>query len=284
MFYSRLKKDILEDHKRVIKEYNASYKEMQSKLECLYRRRKISVKLISEVENLVNSIANSPKDYKVKTQKIKVEWEKFHKTEEYGKEAYDIAVKSGVDIVSGVAGGAAVAAAAPSVAMWVATTFGTASTGTAISSLSGAAATNAALAWLGGGALTAGGAGIAGGEAVLALAGPIGWIIAGSSIVISASALSIKNKKIAEKAAEEVKIIKAATARMRETMKKVESLSNETIMLFSKLKALYAVLEDCQGKDFTEFGAETRKQFGYLVNSTLSLSEMLNKTVQESHG
>ena len=39
--------------------------------------------------------------------------------------------------------------------MGVATTFGVASTGTAISALSGAAATNAALAWLGGGALAA---------------------------------------------------------------------------------------------------------------------------------
>lgn len=69
--------------------------------------------------------------------------------------------------------------------MGVATTFGVASTGTAISSLSGAAATNAALAWLGGGALAAGGGGIPAGTALLALAGPIGWTIAGLSILTS---------------------------------------------------------------------------------------------------
>ncbi|SFG90503.1 hypothetical protein SAMN04487988_11037 [Algoriphagus hitonicola] len=45
--------------------------------------------------------------------------------------------------------------------------FGTASTGTAISTLSGAAATNATLAWFGGGSLATGGAGIAGGTMVL---------------------------------------------------------------------------------------------------------------------
>lgn len=45
--------------------------------------------------------------------------------------------------------------------------IGTASTGTAISSLSGAAATNATLAWLGGGSLAAGGGGVAAGTAVL---------------------------------------------------------------------------------------------------------------------
>ena len=48
----------------------------------------------------------------------------------------------------GIAAGIAVAALTPTVAMGVATTFGVASTGTAISALSGAAATNAALAWL----------------------------------------------------------------------------------------------------------------------------------------
>ena len=70
-------------------------------------------------------------------------------------------------------------------AMGVATTFGVASTGAAISALSGAAATNAALAWLGGGALAAGGGGMAAGEAFLALAGPVGWAIAGVSLVLS---------------------------------------------------------------------------------------------------
>jgi predicted alpha/beta-hydrolase family hydrolase len=46
--------------------------------------------------------------------------------------------------------------------------YGTASTGTAVSTLSGAAATNAALAWWGGGSLAVGGGGIGGGTAVIA--------------------------------------------------------------------------------------------------------------------
>jgi len=55
-----------------------------------------------------------------------------------------------------------------SVLMFIATNFGEASTGVAISSLSGAAAKKAALAWLGGGALSAGGGGIAAGTALIA--------------------------------------------------------------------------------------------------------------------
>ena len=82
----------------------------------------------------------------------------------------------------------------PSAAMAVATTFGTASTGTAISALSGAAATNAALAWLGGGAIAAGGGGMAAGSTLLALAGPVGWGVSGCVLVGSGLYLNNRNK------------------------------------------------------------------------------------------
>lgn len=64
--------------------------------------------------------------------------------------------------------GGAGAGSALALGSWsIVSLLGTASTGTAISTLSGVAATNATLAWFGGGALAAGGAGMAGGTAVL---------------------------------------------------------------------------------------------------------------------
>lgn len=63
--------------------------------------------------------------------------------------------------------GAGGGALAGSGIMFLATTYGTASTGTAISSLSGAAATKAALAWLGGGTVASGGGGAAWGAAAV---------------------------------------------------------------------------------------------------------------------
>ena len=87
---------------------------------------------------------------------------------------------------SGVVGagiGVGIAAMGPTAAMGIATTFGVASTGTAISSLSGVAATNAALAWLGGGALAAGGGGMAAGSVLISLAGPVGWTITGIAMI-----------------------------------------------------------------------------------------------------
>lgn len=70
---------------------------------------------------------------------------------------------SSVSVAGGAGAGAAVAAGYWSLVALV----GSASTGTAISTLSGVAATNATLAWFGGGALAAGGAGMAGGTLVL---------------------------------------------------------------------------------------------------------------------
>ena len=93
---------------------------------------------------------------------------------------------------------------APTAAMWIATTFGTASTGAAISTLSGAAATNAALAWLGGGALAAGGGGMAGGTAFLALAGPVGWSIAGATLLSSILIFTAKKTKLNNQKNEEI--------------------------------------------------------------------------------
>ena len=84
----------------------------------------------------------------------------------------------------GIAAGIAVAALTPTVAMGVATTFGVASTGTAISALSGAAATNAALAWLRRwSTCSTDGGGMTAGTALLGLAGPVGWTIAGVAII-----------------------------------------------------------------------------------------------------
>ncbi len=60
--------------------------------------------------------------------------------------------------------------ATPAIMATIAVTWGTTSTGVAISSLSGAAMTNAVLAWWGGGAIAAGGGGIAAGGTTIAFA------------------------------------------------------------------------------------------------------------------
>ena len=115
--------------------------------------------------------------------KIRLNWKQ--QAEKIESDYKNAAAKNAGKGAAGFGAGVAVAALGPTAAMGIATTFGVASTGTAISALSGAAATNAALAWLGGGALAAGGGGMAAGNAFLALAGPVGWAIAGVALVVS---------------------------------------------------------------------------------------------------
>ena len=280
MFFSKAKKEALKVHERAADKYNETYVKMQSEGENLYRIRQKSLDLIEKVESLINSIANSPKDFEVILDSIREERLKFRKTEEYAREAYDNAVKSGVSMAAGIAGGAAVASMAPSVAMWVATTFGTASTGTAISALHGAVATKAALAWLGGGALTAGGGGIAAGKALLALAGPIGWSIAGVATGASALFITSKNKATAREAMDQAKEITKAGAYLNETCAKIQALSEETSQIYYPLSSFHAEMGKFVGADYTMLDNEQKKKLGTLVNNALTLTALVNKKIE----
>ena len=137
------------------------------------------------IQELFDKIRNIPNDKKLQYEdlnKIRLNWRQ--QVERIEKDYKETAIKN-AGIAAGAGLGVAVVTMGPTAAMGVATTFGVASTGTAISALSGAAATNAALAWLGGGALAAGGGGMVAGESFLTLAGPVGWAIAGVSLLAS---------------------------------------------------------------------------------------------------
>ena len=146
MFNNNLKKEALKIHEKTLAEYNASYGIMGKSCELLYEIRGKSVELIKLVQEVVNSIANTPKQFDTELGKIGKELTKFKETEQYAKEAYDASLKAGVNIVGGTTAGIGIASMAPTALMSIATTFGTASTGTAISALSGAAAQKAAMA------------------------------------------------------------------------------------------------------------------------------------------
>lgn len=141
---------------------------------------------LTTMQSLFDCIRNVPEENMIKYENLKairINWKQ--QAEKIELEYKKAEVKAAGQGAAGVSAGVAVVALGPTVAMGIATTFGVASTGTAISALSGAAATNAALAWLGGGALAAGGGGMAAGSAFLALAGPVGWAIAGVSVLAS---------------------------------------------------------------------------------------------------
>ena len=281
-----MKEDITEklnelDHmlESSITEYNDAYTLMNDKGVQLFMERNRAVDTIGFVEALINSIANRPKSFEAEFEEIKTDRDSFLNSCDFGQRELQAAREAAGGAGAGLAAGASVAFMAPTAAMWVATTFGTASTGTAISALSGAAAQSAALAWLGGGALTAGGGGMAAGNALLAMAGPIGWTIAGASLLTSILIFTRKKTKLNKQKNEEIETVKRNTEKVKEVDAQINSILSQTIAVRTGLNNAYTQCLDMFGKDYTGFSDEQKKSLGALVNHTKTLSALFGKTV-----
>lgn len=283
MFNSSLKKEALRIHEKILNEYNKSYETMGKSCGRLYEVRGKSIELIKLIQRVINSIANTPKEFDTELGKIGKELSKFNETEEYAKEAYNASVKAGANIVGGAAAGLGVASMAPTALMSIATTFGTASTGTAISALSGAAAQKAAMAWIGrtfAGFAVKEGAGMAAGQAFLALAGPVGWAITAASTGISLISLTNKNKELADNAVKEAKEIARAREALDETTEKVNALKTKTDLLFNDMNKQKEKITGFMNVNYLTIEDKDKIFLGTLVNNTLSLSVLLNETVE----
>ncbi len=283
MFNYSLKNEALKIHKNALEIYNASNEKMNNTCEKLYSKRKKSVEVVKMVENVINSIVNTPKDYNTKMGKVHKELNLFKETIEYANKAYDDAVKAGVNIAGGVATGVGVAAFAPTALMSLATTFGTASTGTAISALSGAAAQKAAVAWIGrtfAGAAVKQGAGMAVGKVFLSLAGPVGWGISAISTGASLISFSDKNRKLSDDIITEAKDIAKAKEELDETTERINELIIKTCKIYNDINKQRKKISSLAYVNYNILDCETKTFLGTLVNNTLSLSELINKNIE----
>lgn len=283
MFKAKLRKKAIDNYNAAVERYEKVANDLGENTNVLYKEREKALKLVKLIEERIYQLANTPKEFKVTLQKIEIEVENFKtKQKEIKKaevEAKAAAGGSGVGATLSALG-VAVATMGPTAAMGIATTFGVASTGTAISALSGAAATKAALAWLGGGALAAGGGGISAGSALLALAGPVGWAIAGVMLAGSVGSglyASDKNKKAANKLIVErenlEKVIRKFNNLNSDVKALVETTNTQVTGVSRAEKALI-------GSDYSQFSKDQKLQAGLLVNSTLTLAQLINKELR----
>lgn len=262
-----------------ITEYNDAYTLMNDKGVQLFVERNRAVDTIAFVENLINSIANRPKTFDSEFEEIDTNRDTFLGVCDFGQRELQAAREAAGGAGAGLAAGASVAFMAPTAAMWIATTFGTASTGAAISTLSGAAATNAALAWLGGGALASGGGGIVAGNALLAMAGPIGWTIAGATLLTSIILFTSKRTKLNKEKNAEIESVKKNLFIIKEMDAQINQILHETIEVRNGLNVCYMGCLEMFGKDYTQFSEEQKKELGALVNYTKTLSALFGKTI-----
>ena len=279
MLNGDLKERALSELKAANQEYQEVAAQVTKQAGELYELRKFTSKhAIAACEVYINTLANSPKEFDKAVAEFKLEYAKFteliHDIE--SKAAQNTTV-SGSVTGAGVAAGVGVAAFGPTAAMAIATTFGTASTGTAISALSGAAATNAALAWLGGGALAAGGGGMLAGNALLALAGPVGWAIGGVALAGSAAWINSENEKTANKAFAEAGRIWVEVSKLRVAEREIANLSSLTQQHADGVLAQLDFLKRNAPPDYQKFSEVQKQALAALINNIRSLSQLLNK-------
>lgn len=266
---------------QAVTDYNDAYTLMSDKGTRLYIERCRAVDVIDNVENLVNSIANHPKEFDADFETVDINRKQFKDNCEFAERELQAAREAAGGAGAGLAAGASVAFMAPTAAMWIATTFGTASTGAAISTLSGAAATNAALAWLGGGALAAGGNGMAAGSALLAMAGPVGWTIAGAALLSSILIFTKKRVKLNREKNEEIEAVKENTERVKELDASINRILKETSRIAEGVKAEYKACLSTFGSDYTALSNDQKRRLGAMVNNTKALSAMFDKTITQ---
>lgn len=282
LLHNETKKMALAEHKIAVEKYNGVIETVRAEGELLYQTRKRTIELILSIEDFVNNTTYTRQEFAPNLERINVEYSKFRQTEDYA--ASEVEKVLGIlskNVAVVVAGGRAIADSAPNAVMWVATTFGKASTRTAISELSGAAQKKAALAWLGGGAKAVGGGGISAGQARLALAGPILGV---SVFATAGSILLIRsffgNKKIAKQFHEDVNAMKIAGEILTETCAKISHIRAETEEMLSQVSGQYHRLEPLKNRNDAELSKDDQLELGILVYRTLALTEMLNRVVE----
>ena len=280
MLNAKYKKEAIAACEEAQEQYNSVFKETLESAERLHSKKEYSIQILRTVDNYIHCLSNKPDEI------VRIASAVALNRREFEKEIKDIQLESRKNekIEKSIAGvgalaGTGIAAFGPSAAMGIATTFGTASTGTAIATLTGVVQTNAALAWLGGGALAAGGGGMVAGEALLALAGPIGWTIGGAALVGSGVLANSRNKNIAKQAEEQLGIIRRETLRITEVKERVESEKEAITALNIGVNDVLRQMYSISSSDYKSFTSEEKGQLMLLLNSSETLSVRIGEKI-----
>ena len=256
MFNNGLKKEALSNLKKEKSIYDAQLSTTIITLEG-FHNKKLEIKdKVKRFYDDVERIGGKPDFIKIELQKIDTELNKFDSALKRLESEVD-SQKFGTLAGAGVAAGASIAAFGPSAAMAIATTFGTASTGTAIATLSG----------------------MAGGSALMAATGPVGWAVGGAALAISGFMANSKNKEIARKATEQIEKLKEETKKIKELTTKVNFERIELGKNYSTFSAIVDRLKLRGIKHWSELSEDEMKYIGTAINLATTIAKMLNKKV-----
>ena len=200
------------------------------------------------------------------------------------KELGTFALEFAGGATAGTVGGALTALGA----YGAATTFASASTGTAIATLSGAAAHNATLAFFGGGSLATGGLGMAGGTMVL------GGLVAGPALMVMGLITSFKAGENLEKALSNKAQAKEIVVSLDAASFQCSSIRRRTYMMYNLLAHLDSLflpqiwqMEDIienEGEDYREYKAESKRLVAAAASTACSIKAVLDTPILTEEG
>lgn len=93
MFNAKLKKDALLIHEKAATAYNTSRETMMRESEKLYQERRTVIDLVKKIEDFINSIANTPKEFDKKMGLVKEEVKQFKETENLQKKHWKVRLR-----------------------------------------------------------------------------------------------------------------------------------------------------------------------------------------------
>jgi hypothetical protein len=123
--------------------------------------------------------------------------------------------------------------------------------------------------------------GIAAGNALLALAGPVGWGIAGATLLTSIVLFKKNKRRIFEDKQKNLIALKENTERVKEMGATVNALLENTSDLRDKLADAYADNLGRYGANFSRLSRNEQASLAALVNCTLSLAKLLGERLSQ---
>ena len=200
------------------------------------------------------------------------------------KELSNFAIEVAGGATAGAVGGALTALGA----YGAATTFASASTGTAIATLSGAAASNATLAFFGGGSLAAGGLGMVGGMVVL------GGLVAGPALMVMGMITGAKSQEKLESALSNKAQADEIVESLNAASSQCSAIRRRTYMFYNLLAHLDSLflpqiwkMQDIisnEGIDYRSYKPESKKAIAAAASTACTIKSVLDTSILTAEG
>ena len=120
------------------------------------------------------------------------------------------------------------------------------------------------------------------GSALLALAGPVGWSIAGATLLSTILLFASKKAKLNKQKNVEIQAVKKNIEAVRELDGKIGLILSETAGIRTGLHDMLTKALSLFGADYLMLDDSQKQLLRALVNNTKALSVMLERTVGES--